>query len=937
MPAGAGASWRDAAHRQLLGLLRRPSGRAARARRGRPHRRAHRRLPRRADHAHPVEGSANATRRSATPAPSTARWRRCSAPASTAASRWWPTPAGSTRPAWPSACGAWPPSSASTSPSPTSRATTSSTGCGTLRADGRPARPPRHWPPAVRGGQRPGQRQRLSRGLRHRRGAGGRGRRGGHRDGSPTPRSWSGRPPGASDGPRTDWDRLAGAVAVGHVIECGAQATGGNYAFFAEVPGLEHPGFPIAEMAADGSAVITKHPGTGGLVSVGTVTAQLLYEIGGPLYANPDVVADFSHHPPRAAGPDRVRLSGVRGRPAPEQLKVSINLLGRMAQHHDVRPHRPRHRGEGRPGGAHAVADLLGGDESFADLRRPPDPHRPARRPHQRAGQRPAPGHRQETPTPSGGSALLQRGHRAGAGQLPRLLPDLSARRRHRLRRLLADAGGRATPSTRWSSTHDGRRVAIGSGRPTATPAPGRMRPTRRRGRRATTAAAGRRRARRRHPTGCRSAPSIGARSGDKGGNANVGLWAREPRPASPGCATELTVDRFRDLLPEAADLEVDRYELPNLLALNFVVHGLLGEGVASSTRPDAQAKSLGEYLRSRLVDVPVDAARADDHVRPTRPDALTRRRRPWTFARPKNSRCSARRWTASPSKYGHSYFAERARTGGRTDELWNELAAGGLPRGERPRGVRRGRHGDQPSSPSSSRSWPPTAVPLLLLVVSPAICATIIARFGSDGAEADAGCPRFATGELKMAFAITEPDAGSNSHNIATTATRDGDVYRLQGTKYYISGADESEAVLVVTRTGVDETTRPGPAVALRRRPRQPRPGEDAHPGRDRGPREAVHLVLRRRRGPRRPAVGTEGDGLRQVFVGLNPERIMTAAMANGIGRYALDKAAAYARDRSVWGTPIGRHQGISHPSGQGQDRGRAGPAHVPEGGLGL
>ncbi|HAM03387.1 MAG TPA: exopolyphosphatase, partial [Acidimicrobiaceae bacterium] len=125
---------------------------------------------------------------------------------------------------------------------------------------------------------------------------------------------------------RTDWDALAGAVVAGHVIECGAQATGGNYAFFTEVPGLEHPGFPIAEIGADGSSVITKHPGTGGEVSVGTVTAQLLYEIGGPLYANPDVVADFSTIRLEQVGPDRVAVSGVRGLPAPDTVKVSVNL-----------------------------------------------------------------------------------------------------------------------------------------------------------------------------------------------------------------------------------------------------------------------------------------------------------------------------------------------------------------------------------------------------------------------------------------------------------------------------------------------------------------------------------------------------------------------------------------------------------------------------------
>ena len=126
----------------------------------------------------------------------------------------------------------------------------------------------------------------------------------------------------------TDWDALAGAVAAGHVIECGPQATGGNYAFFTEVPGLEHPGFPIAEVADDGSSIITKHPGTGGAVTVGTVTAQLLYEIAGHRYPNTDVVARFDTVQVDAVGPDRVRLSGTRGLPAPRDVKVCCNLLG---------------------------------------------------------------------------------------------------------------------------------------------------------------------------------------------------------------------------------------------------------------------------------------------------------------------------------------------------------------------------------------------------------------------------------------------------------------------------------------------------------------------------------------------------------------------------------------------------------------------------------
>jgi Acyclic terpene utilisation family protein AtuA len=125
-----------------------------------------------------------------------------------------------------------------------------------------------------------------------------------------------------------DWDRLAGAVVTGHVLECGTQATGGNYAFLEELPDTRLPGFPIAEVAADGSAVVTKHPGTGGLVTVGTVTAQLLYEIAGPAYQNPDVVARFDTVRVEAAGPDRVRLHGTRGEPAPDRLKVAINYLG---------------------------------------------------------------------------------------------------------------------------------------------------------------------------------------------------------------------------------------------------------------------------------------------------------------------------------------------------------------------------------------------------------------------------------------------------------------------------------------------------------------------------------------------------------------------------------------------------------------------------------
>jgi hypothetical protein len=395
---------------------------------------------------------------------------------------------------------------------------------------------------------------------------------------------------------RTDWDRLAGAVVVGHVIECGTQATGGNYAFFGEVPGLEHPGFPIAEVAEDGSAVITKHPGTGGLVSVGTVTAQLLYEIGGALYANPDVVADFSTIGVEEVGPDRVRVSGVRGRPAPEDLKVSINLVGGwrntmtfMLTGLDIEEKASLVR--------RTMDELLGGPGRFADY-------------DVRVIRTDVP----DAPTNEQATAQLRITVKDPD-------PDVVGRRFSNAATELALASypgfyltappGEGTAyGVFWPTlvprsavvetvVHtDGRRVQL-----PPLPAP----PSTTDDTDATSAVVTT--ATRPTPGGpTRSVPLgtvIGARSGDKGGNANVGLWARHPEGFA-WLSALLTVDRFRELLPEAQTLEVDRHELPNLLALNFVVHGLLGEGVASSTRPDPQAKSLGEYLRSRVVDIPV-------------------------------------------------------------------------------------------------------------------------------------------------------------------------------------------------------------------------------------------------------------------------------------------------------------------------------------------
>ena len=264
-------------------------------------------------------------------------------------------------------------------------------------------------------------------------------------------------------------------------------------------------------------------------------------------------------------------------------------------------------------------------------------------------------------------------------------------------------------------------------------------------------------------------------------------------------------------------------------------------------------------------------------------------------------------------SKYGHDYYAACTREGRKSDELWDELGAQGFLGVNVPDAYGGGGMGITELA-IVLEELGTHGCPLLLMVVSPAICATIVDRFGTDE-QKQRWLSGFATGELKMAFAITEPDAGSNSHNIATTARRDGDVYRLSGTKYYISGVDEAQSILVVTRTGVDEDSGRGKLSLLVVDADAPGLSKSLIPVEIASPEKQFTVFFDDVEVPADRLIGTEGDGLRQVFMGLNPERIMSAALANGIGRYALDKAASYARERSVWGTPIGRHQGLAHP----------------------
>ncbi|MGW3073344.1 MULTISPECIES: acyclic terpene utilization AtuA family protein [unclassified Kitasatospora] len=384
-----------------------------------------------------------------------------------------------------------------------------------------------------------------------------------------------------------DLDALAGAVVAGHVLECGAQATGGNYAFFHEHD-VTRPGFPIAELHADGSSVITKHPGTGGAVTTGTVTAQLLYETGGPHYLGPDVTARLDTVRLTGQGPDRVRIDGVRGEAPPPTLKVGLNRLG---------------------GHLNEVVFVLTGldiEAKAALVRRQFDDALPA-------GARPAElrwtlarTDHPDAPTEEAASALLRLAARD---------PD-QAKVGRELGKAAVELGlsgypgfhltappGPGSPYGVFSAAYvdakavehtavlpDGRRIAVppppvtGQARPVEgeLPEPLPVGPTRR------------------APLGL----VAGARSGDKGGDANLGVWARSA-DGWRWLAHALTVEKLRELLPETAESTVTRHVLPNLRAVNFTLTGLLGEGVAARHRFDPQAKALGEWLRSRHLDIP--------------------------------------------------------------------------------------------------------------------------------------------------------------------------------------------------------------------------------------------------------------------------------------------------------------------------------------------
>jgi hypothetical protein len=390
---------------------------------------------------------------------------------------------------------------------------------------------------------------------------------------------------------RNDWNALAGAVAAGHVIECGTQATGGNYSFFTEVPGMERVGFPWAEIAEDGSTVFGKHEDTGGEVSVGTITSQLLYEISGPEYFGPDVTTRFDTIELEQKGPDRVRMYGIKGEPPPSTLKVCINRPGGFRNEMSVCL-----TGLDIEAKAKLIEDAFWeacpwGPKDFEFLKirlvrtDEPDPE---------SNEQAVAILKISVKDPDEkkvGRAFSNAVGELGLSTIPGFFGVGGGPR-----------GGRAfgvyEPARIPAATVPQEVVMLGGGvkeissvipdeevvvRPTPGP---------------TVAVPGG--PTRRVPLGV----LFGSRSGDKGGNANLGIFARSDE-AWAWLDEYLTIDRLKELLPETASLPVDRHPLASLRSVNFLIHGILEEGVAASTRQDPQAKSLGEWLRAREADIP--------------------------------------------------------------------------------------------------------------------------------------------------------------------------------------------------------------------------------------------------------------------------------------------------------------------------------------------
>jgi hypothetical protein len=399
----------------------------------------------------------------------------------------------------------------------------------------------------------------------------------------------------------TSYDELAGAVVAGHVLECGTQATGGNFSGFRSLPHSHEPlGFPIAELSADGSSVITKHEGTGGAVTVDTVTAQLLYEIQSTRYLGPDVITLLDTLRLEQEGPDRVGISGVRGEKPPARLKVGTNRLGGHRNtvefvltglDIDAKADWVREQMES----ALAASGAPPASVAWSTISAPhPD-----------------------ADTEEAASCLLR-----CAVKDPSAAPVGKPFTSAAVELALASYPGFTLTAPPAPPTPYGvyrpeyiDRTAVehlvvhADGRREVIPDPPELdrRPTTDVGKRPSPFPAPTDVVTRQLPLGT----FVHARSGDKGGDANLGLWVSHEDPEKYDARVTwlsklITPQRIRELIPEGEDLDVDVYVLPNLGAVNVLIHGLLGEGVAASTRFDPQAKGLGEWVRSRMVALEV-------------------------------------------------------------------------------------------------------------------------------------------------------------------------------------------------------------------------------------------------------------------------------------------------------------------------------------------
>ena len=389
---------------------------------------------------------------------------------------------------------------------------------------------------------------------------------------------------------RDNYDALAGALAAGHIIECGCQATGGNYSFFKEVKSFDNVGYPIAEIFEDGSFYITKHSNTGGLVSSGTVTAQLLYEISSPAYVNPDVIAHFDTLKIEDVEEDKVFISGCRGSSPPDKHKVCINLAGGFRNGMEIIL-----TGLDIEDKAKVFTDALfnsvGGKDQFDEVS--------------------IQLHRTDKENPLSNEEAMAS-----------LLVSVKSKDQNLVGRLFsakiielalanipgffAQGGVKSSGPVivYWpalvNSKHIIEKVHIDGKEIEVIP---------------TSQLGLEEIYYQKEPIKIEKikiedekeiffGEIYGTRSGDKGGCANLGVWARNSRSFA-FLHDFLTVDKLKELLPDLRQFKIERYELSNINSLNFYIHDILQDGVSSNDRKDGQAKSLGEYLRAKKIKVP--------------------------------------------------------------------------------------------------------------------------------------------------------------------------------------------------------------------------------------------------------------------------------------------------------------------------------------------